>query len=74
MSFWWARTLPTRVFRLRHMRSRIGSSKLYPLGIFEGFTRNQETADTLEAIEDLEPESEIREALARRWMSPAGRA
>lgn len=56
------------------MRSRIGSSKLYPLGIFEGFTRNQETADTLEAIEDLEPESEIREALARRWMSPAGRA
>ena len=36
-------------------------------GIFEGFTRNQETADTLEAIEDPELEGEIREAL---W--PAG--
>ena len=32
-------------------------------GIFEGLTRNQETADTPEAIEDPELEGEIREAL-----------
>ena len=33
-------------------------------GIFEGVNRNQETADTLEAIEDPELGGEIREALA----------
>ena len=33
-------------------------------GIFEGFTRNQEAADTLEAIEDPALEGEIREAVA----------
>ncbi len=43
-------------------------------GIFEGFTRNQETADTLEAIEDPELEGEIREAVAGWRASPTGRA
>lgn len=43
-------------------------------GIFEGFTRNQEAADTLEAIEDPEMEGEIREALAGWRASPTGRA
>lgn len=43
-------------------------------GIFEGFTRNQETADTLEAIEDPELEREIREAVAGWRASPTGRA
>ncbi len=44
------------------------------LGIFEGFTRNEETADTLEAIEDPEIEGEIREAVAGWRASPTGRA
>jgi hypothetical protein len=43
-------------------------------GIYEGFTRNPETADTLEAIEDPEMEVKIREALAGRRASPTGRA
>jgi hypothetical protein len=43
-------------------------------GIFEGFTRNQEAADTLEAIEDPELEGEIREAVAGWRASPTGRA
>jgi hypothetical protein len=43
-------------------------------GIFEGFTRNQETADTREAIEDPELEGEIREAVAGWRASPTGRA
>jgi hypothetical protein len=40
-------------------------------GIFEGFTRNQKAADTLEAVEDPEMEGEIRDALAgwRAWKS-----
>jgi hypothetical protein len=43
-------------------------------GIFEGFARNQEAADTLEAIEDPEMEGEIREALSGWRSSPTGRA
>jgi hypothetical protein len=43
-------------------------------GIFEGFTCNQETADTLKAIEDPELEGEIREAVAGWRASPTGRA
>jgi hypothetical protein len=42
--------------------------------IFEGFTCNQEAADTLEAIEDPEPEGEIQEAVAGWRASPTGRA
>ena len=43
-------------------------------GIFEGFTRNQDAADTLEAIEDPEREVEIREVLSGWRASPTGRA
>lgn len=43
-------------------------------GIFDGFTRNQEAADTLEAIEDPELEGEIREAVTGWRASPTGRA
>ena len=43
-------------------------------GIFEGFTCNQEAADTLEAIEDPELEGEIQEAVASWRASPTGRA
>jgi hypothetical protein len=43
-------------------------------GIFEGFSCNQEAADTLEAIEDPELEGEIREAVAGWRTSPMGRA
>ena len=43
-------------------------------GIFEGFTRNQKAADTLEAIEDPEMEGEIREAVAGWRASPTRRA
>ena len=43
-------------------------------GIFEGFTCNQEAADTLEAIEDPELEGEIQEAVASWRASPMGRA
>lgn len=43
-------------------------------GIFEGFTRNQETADALEAIAHPEMKGEIREAVAGWRASPTGRA
>jgi hypothetical protein len=43
-------------------------------GIFEGFARNQDAADTLEAMEDPELEGEIREAVAGWRASPTGRA
>jgi hypothetical protein len=43
-------------------------------GIFEGFTCNQEVADTLEAIEDPELEGEIQEVVASWRASPMGRA
>lgn len=43
-------------------------------GIFEGFARNHEAADTLEAIEDPELEREIREAVAGWRASATGRA
>ena len=43
-------------------------------GIFEGFTCNQDAADTLEAIEDPELEGEILEAVAGWRASPTGLA
>ncbi len=43
-------------------------------GIFEGFARNREAADTQEAIENPEMEGSIREAVAGWRTSPTGRA
>ncbi len=43
-------------------------------GIFEGFTCNQDAADTLEAMEDPELEGKIREAVAGWRASSTGRA
>ncbi len=43
-------------------------------GIFEGFTRTQETADMVEAIEDPELQVDIRSALIGWRASPAYRA